>query len=87
MPHRDTGAGNGQSNSLIVTLGDFAGGGVYCVVLCCVVCVHCVLLCVCVIVLLCVCYGVCVCVMVCEVSVYVCELPLCSDDLSVYSPN
>lgn len=26
-PHRDTGAGNGQSNSLIVALGDFSGGG------------------------------------------------------------
>ena len=28
-PHRDTGAGNGQSKSLIVSLGDFAGGGKY----------------------------------------------------------
>ena len=26
-PHRDTGAGNGQSKSLIVTLGNFTGGG------------------------------------------------------------
>ncbi len=25
-PHRDSGAGNGQSNSLIVALGDFSGG-------------------------------------------------------------
>lgn len=28
LPHRDTGIGNGQSQSLIVALGDFAGGEV-----------------------------------------------------------
>ena len=79
-PHRDTGAGNGQSNSLIVGLGDYSGGGMH---VCIRVKIH---VCVCVCVRLF--YEVVVhLTSICITSVVSTFRYNCNDDLSIYSPN